>query len=318
MNRRFRVVSVSALAALATTLVLVVFAVSARAADPIFPLGSRIGMVPPAGMAPSKRFPGFEDINKDASLVLTILPAGTLADIEKAPLPEALKQQGVTIEKREPIEVAAGKGLLITGRRVTEKADYRNWLLVVAAGDFTVLAKMEVPEGDTTYTDAVARAAFSTLAVRASVPDDEALRLLPFKVGDLAGFHIEKILPGRALWLVDISDDKVNAHFWIGTQPGGPSEPRDRAEFARLAFDSIAEIKDRRLTMSEPLPFDGQPGFQSMGDAKDTRTDTDVKVIQWLRFGSGGYLDMVGVARAETWTATLARLRTVRDSIEPK
>jgi hypothetical protein len=41
-------------------------------------------------------------------------------------------------------------------------------------------------------------------------------------------------------------------------------------------------------------------------------------VVQWLRFGGGGYLQMIGVARADTWTATLARLRTVRDSVELK
>ena len=41
-------------------------------------------------------------------------------------------------------------------------------------------------------------------------------------------------------------------------------------------------------------------------------------VVQWLRFGGGGYLQMVGIARADTWIAALARLRTVRDSIELK
>jgi hypothetical protein len=41
-------------------------------------------------------------------------------------------------------------------------------------------------------------------------------------------------------------------------------------------------------------------------------------VIQWLRFGGGGYLQMVGIAGADGWTSVLARLRTVRDSVELK
>jgi hypothetical protein len=41
-----------------------------------------------------------------------------------------------------------------------------------------------------------------------------------------------------------------------------------------------------------------------------------VMVVQWLRFGGGGYLQMIGMARADTWTAVLARLRTVRDSVD--
>jgi len=55
-----------------------------------------------------------------------------------------------------------------------------------------------------------------------------------------------------------------------------------------------------------------------MAEAKDARTGTDVEVVQWLRFGSGGFLQMVGVAPADNWTSALARLRTVRDSIDPK
>jgi hypothetical protein len=38
-------------------------------------------------------------------------------------------------------------------------------------------------------------------------------------------------------------------------------------------------------------------------------------VVQWLRFGSGGFLRMIGVARADTWTEMFGRLRSVRDSV---
>jgi hypothetical protein len=41
-------------------------------------------------------------------------------------------------------------------------------------------------------------------------------------------------------------------------------------------------------------------------------------VIQWLRFGGGVFLQMVGIARADIWTDELARLRQVRDSIDPQ
>jgi hypothetical protein len=72
------------------------------------------------------------------------------------------------------------------------------------------------------------------------------------------------------------------------------------------------------VTMSEPLRLGGQSGYQTMAEAKDARTGADVRVIQWLRFGGGGYLQMVGIAPAGNWTSVLARLRTVRDSIELK
>jgi hypothetical protein len=55
-----------------------------------------------------------------------------------------------------------------------------------------------------------------------------------------------------------------------------------------------------------------------MADAQDARTGADVKVVQWLRFGGGGFLQMIGIAPVDSWTAILARLRTVRDSVELK
>jgi hypothetical protein len=55
-----------------------------------------------------------------------------------------------------------------------------------------------------------------------------------------------------------------------------------------------------------------------MAEAKDARSGADVMVVQWLRFGSGGFLQMTGIGRVDVWTRTLARLRTVRDSIQPK
>jgi hypothetical protein len=104
----------------------------------------------------------------------------------------------------------------------------------------------------------------------------------------------------------------------IAALPGGPAEPDARANFARLTFQEIGGIRDITVTMSEPLRLDNQSGYQTMADAKDVHTGTDVKVIQWLRFGGGGYLQMVGIAGADKWTSVLTRLRTVRDSVELK
>jgi hypothetical protein len=40
--------------------------------------------------------------------------------------------------------------------------------------------------------------------------------------------------------------------------------------------------------------------------------------VQWLRFGTGGFIQMIGIARAETWPSVFMRLRTVRDSVDPR
>jgi hypothetical protein len=317
----------AALAALAfaAVLALLLLAAPAQAADPTFPIGSRIGLVPPPGMLVSKNYLGFEDIDKDAAILLASQVAAAYPDIEKSLTPESLKSQGITIDKRETMQFPFGNGVLVTGKQTDDKDKkvYRKYLLVAQASDLTVLVNAQVPEQETAYPDAAMHAAMASVALRASVPDSEKLSLLPFTVGDMAGFHVQSVLPGRALVLIDNpkgvpAADDFEARMFVAAFPGGPSEADDRAQFARLAFDQIIGIKEVRLTMSEPLRINGQSGFQTMAQAKDARTNDDIMVAQWLRFGGGAFMQMIGMAKADGWTTALTRMRAIRDSIEPK
>jgi len=322
MTSGSKINAIRAPAGLAAAFAFLLFAAPVQAADPIFPPGSRIGLVPPAGMVMSKTFQGFEDVVKDAAILIAAQPAAAYSEIEKSLGTDLLKKQDISVEKRETIQLGFGQGSLVIGKQVSDKTQYRKWLLVAPADDLTALVNVQIPEQDSTYSDAVVRAALATLSVRATVPDQEKLSLLPFTVGDLAGFHIENVLPGRALMLIDSSNGAPSsnfaAHLFVAAFPGSPAEAGDRAEFARLTFDEIVGIKDVQITMSEPLRIGGQPGFQTMAQAKDSHTGADIMVAQWLRFGSGGFLQMIGIARADTWTGVLTRLRAVRDSIEPR
>jgi len=302
------------------------FAVPAHAADALFPPGSRIGLVPPAGMTPGQSFQGFGDRQRDAAILITALPADAYGPLEKTGVPDVLHTQGITVDKREPIDLKAGKGFLIIGTAVTDKKRYRKWLLVAALDDLTALVSVQAPEQDSTYSDKILRAALATLTVRATVPDAERLSLVPFTVGDLAGFHVGEVLPGRALLLIDArgnhdaeaSGFPLNARLLIAALPGGPAEPNDWANFARETFDSIVGIKDVQVQMSEPLRISSQSGYQTLAKAKEGKTDTDIMVVQWLRFGTGGFMQMIGISRADVWSDEFPRLRAVRDSIDPK
>jgi hypothetical protein len=104
--------------------------------------------------------------------------------------------------------------------------------------------------------------------------------------------------------------------MFIAAQSGGPEQPGDRENFARVAFDQIVGIKEVHVQDAEPLRISNQPGYQTLAKAKDAQTGTDIMVVQWLRFGTGGFIRMIGIAHADGWVDTLNRLRTVRDSID--
>jgi hypothetical protein len=331
MNRQTRQYAARAYAGLALALALLMGALPAQAADAVFPTGSRLGLVPPPGMVPSLHFEGFEDAEKNAAILFNLLPVAAYDRLDKSMIPEVMKKQGIDVDKREPIQLGIGKGFLLTGRQASDTASYRKWLLIVAASNMTALVTIQVPDKDTAYTDEAVRKSLDTLAVRDAVPDAERLRLLPFIVGDLAGFHIDDVLPGRALMLVDPasadasadkSADKTatipTARFYIAAMPGGPAQAEDRDSFARVTFGQIVGIKEVHVQDAEPLRISNQMGYETLAKAKDGQSDTDVMVVQWLRFGGGGFMQMIGIARADAWPAAFMRMRTIRDSIDAK
>jgi hypothetical protein len=297
-----------------------ILAPAAQAADAIFPVGSRVGLVPPAGMVVSKGFLGFEDVAKDSAILIAAQPPAAFPEIEKSLATDVLKKTGITVDNREEMKFDFGKGTLVVGKQTADKTRYRKWLLNVQTADLTALVNVQIPEQETAYTDAVVRAALATLAVRATIPDAEKLSLLPFTFADLAGFHVENVLPGRAVLLVDTPDgvptDNFSVRMFVGAFDGGPAEKDDHAQFARMTFGQIVGIKDVQITMSEPLRIGGQSGFQTTAQAKDMKTGDDIMVAQWLRFGTGGFMQMIGMAKASVWTTALTRLRAVRDGIQ--
>jgi hypothetical protein len=312
-----------AVAVLIATLLIGVRAPSADAADAIFPTGSRLGLVPPAGMVASRTFQGFQDPIANAAILLTALPATAYDQLAKSMMPEVMKKQGIEVDRREPIELPTGKGFLLSGRDTSDKEHLRKWVLIAAVGDLTALINFQAPERDSTYPEKAVRAVFATLTVRPSVPEAEQLSLIPFKIGEMAGFHVEDVLPGRAIVLADVPADQkpddpkatAKGRIFIAILPGGPEETGDRDNFARVIFGQIVGIKGVQIQDAGPLRIANQPGYQTLAKAKDAGTGADVMVVQWLRFGAGGFLRMIGIARADAWSEMFARLRTVRDSV---
>jgi hypothetical protein len=306
-------------------LALAVGAVPAAAADAAYPPGSRIGLAPPPGMVTSKNFFGYEDAENNAAIILLALPPQAYADLDKSITADTLKQQGLTFETREDMPLSTGKAFLVLAHHEVEKVTIRKWILVAASPGLTALVTAQIPEAaQALYPDAAIRAALATLAIRNTVPVEEQLSLLPFKVGELAGFRVGGIVPGRALMLGDAATDApgmgtiTEPHIFVAISPGGPVQTGDRDAFARDVFATIPNIRDVRITTSEPLRMGGQQGHQILADAKDPTGAAGLTVVQWLRFGGGAYLQMVGIARAEAWKDAYPRFRSVRDSIDTR
>lgn len=304
-------------------LILAVLLMPAMAGDVVFPIGSRLGLVPPAGLRPAQSFPGFEDPQNSVFIRLVALPGEAFSELEKTMTNDALKKQGMTVEKREALPLGSGNAIMAIVRQDTTVGRIRKWLLIVPIDNLTALVSLEMPAAPPApYTDAAVRATLTSLATRPHVPLDEQLMLVPFKIGETAGMRLVRVVPGMAVQFTDGPKDAVEAteqaHLLIAAAPGGPADIRDRDQFARDAMRSFPVLKDIRITNSEPMRIGGQPGHEVRAQAKDVQTGADIELVQWLRFGTGAYLRILGFAPKEKWPDMFMRFRAVRDGLEPR
>jgi hypothetical protein len=295
----------------------------AHAAEPTFLPGFRIGLVPPPGMVPSRAFQGFEDAGRQAMLLITELGAETFSHVDKDFTPDVLKAGGIEVEQREDAALAGMHGYLIIAHQDATGVRVRKWALVLTRGDITAIVLVVMPEAAReAYPDATLRASLATLAVRESVPDAEKFGLLPYRFGDLAGFRlVQAIADGTAVLTSGPSDATIASaqpFFMIRTAGGEPPGPAERESFARRLVASMGGFDQFRVLQSAPLRLGSEPGHEIIAEGKDPKNGVDLSLVQWLRFGSAGYMQMLGIARRDAWVEAFPRMRALRDGIESK
>jgi hypothetical protein len=303
-------------ATLAAALALVVPLTPASAASPSFLPGSRVGLVPPAGMVPSSAFQGYEDAGRKAQLMITELGAGTAERVAKDFTPEALKAGGIEVEAREDAALAGMRGYLIVAHQDIVGARVRKWALVLTRADITAIVVVMTPEAArAAYPDAMLRASLATLTLR------EKFGLLPYRFGDLAGFHLVQAIPGGTAVLTSGPSDATIAAvqpFFMIEIAASALGPAERESFARRLLASTIGFDQFRVVQSGPMHFGAQQGHELIAEGKDPKNGAELSFVQWLRFGSAGYLRMLGIARRDAWAEAFPRMRALRDGIEPK
>jgi hypothetical protein len=300
-------------------------ALPAQSAEPSFPTGSLVGFVPPPGFVNSKRFPGFENVDNGGSIVLLTLPPQSSADIEKSMTAEAFKTQGITEERRENLTLPGGKGILVIGSEQENGQKFRKWMFMGTMPAAIAVAAIRIPDTALkAYPDDLIKTSLLTMTARASVPIEEQISLVPFKLSEMSGLRPVRVLAGMGIFLTDGPKDTPEVAeqpvFVVSIGQGGPEQAEERASFARNMFTGLADFKDVRMVSGDMLRLGGgsMPTHEIQAEAKDAKTDTPMKIVQWVRFGPGAYVRMIGIARANTWAKEFPRFRAVRDGVSPR
>jgi hypothetical protein len=295
----------------------------ALAADPVYPPGLRIGLVPIQGLVVAKTFPGFETEDHAVKVLVAELPPAAYGEVQNAFKTNSFPG-GANAIKPESLQTGAGEGFYTVETGKDGADTVRRFSMIVSGATFSGYVAAQVPERATnTFSDDAVRAMFASTSVRKEVPVDEQLGMMPFNVTDLASFkNVRTLAPGAALLLADGDDEsgvEDAPYMVIASVSSGPAQPEDRGRFAQQAAGQIPGLRDGRLTMSEPVRIAGLPGYETRVEGTSGKANTPVTVVQWLRFGSGGnVLRIIASTPREDWSKAFPRFRAVRDGIQPR
>ncbi|MBA4038395.1 MAG: hypothetical protein C0480_27705 [Bradyrhizobium sp.] len=293
---------------------------SAVAADPVFPPGARVGMTPLVGLNKARTFPGFETEDQGVKVLIADLPAEAYGEVANAFKANPGGTGGI---KPETIETSAGLAYFTVENAKDGAGTVKRYSMILPGPTFSGYVAVQVPENASRiYTDDAVRQMFKTAVLRNEVPVEEQLGLMPFKISELSSFkNVRTLAPGAALILSD-GDEKSGfeaAPFMIlGLIGSTPATPDDRGRFSQQIASTIPGVRDGKITMSEPIRIDGQPGYETRIDAISGKENTPVTIVQWLRFGSQTSMRIIGSSPRDNWAKAFPRFRAVRDGIQPR
>jgi len=297
---------------------------SSAFADPVFPPGARVGMTPLVGLNKARTFIGFETEDQGVKVLIADLPVDAYGEVANAFKANPAGTGGI---KPESIETAAGLAYYTVENGKENAKDgtgnVRRYSMILPGPTFSGYVAVQVPENASKiYTDDAVRQMFASAVIRTEVPIEEQLGLMPFKMSELSSFkNIRTLAPGAALILSD-GDEKtgfeVAPFMIIGLIGSTAASPDDRGRFAQQIATTIPGVRDGRITMSEPVRIDGQPGYETRIDATSGKDNTPVTIVQWVRFGAQTSMRIIGSSPRDDWTKAFPRFRAVRDGIHPR
>ncbi|MBR0871655.1 hypothetical protein JQ633_14915 [Bradyrhizobium tropiciagri] len=305
---------------LAAVALLIAATCSALAADAVFPPGAHVGMKPLVGLVRAKNFIGFETEDQGVKVLIADLPADAYNEVVNAFKANPGGTGGI---KPESLETAAGLAYYTVESARDGTTNVRRYSMILPGPTFSAYVAVQVPENASRiYTDDAIRQMFATAVIRNEVPVDEQLGMMPFKVTQLSDFrNVRMLAPGAALLMAD-GDEKAGLEtkpfMLLGIIASAPATPDDRGRFAQQIATTIPGVRDGRITMSEPIRIDGQPGFETRIDATSGKDNTPVTIVQWLRFGAQTSMRIIGSSPRTEWEKAFPRFRAVRDGIQPR
>ena len=288
------------------------FALTATAAPVPVP-GTKVRLEPPPGFSPSSRFPGFQQEEIQASIMVTELPVAA-GVMKKGMTKEGLASKGVSLLTSETLQVDGGEVLLLHGAQTAVGIDYLKWMLVTGDETTTVLVLATFPKSEEARVGEALRRAVLTTSFTAGNGDPWAG--LSFRVTPTARLEIlhrvSNMLmlaePGKKIPLA-AADPILLVSASISA-----AAVEDLAAFSRTRARQTERVHDLENEEGRAIKVGGRDAYELLADATDTDEGIALRLYQVIVPDETGYHLVQGLVGANRAAEMIPEFRRLTES----
>lgn len=292
MNRTGQQIAIAAVTALACALAL------PANGQPVIVTGTRVAMTPPDGFVAAVEFPGFQQPENLASIMVTELPVPA-PEMKRGMTKSALATRGMTLLAASNEQVGGDHALLL---HVTQKAggrDFLKWMLIGGDPGATVMIVATYPKtADAELGASLRRSLLGAEWTNGARPDP--FDGLLFRVDPTPNLKIAGRV-SNVLMLTDTGTTSIGPDGAIY----GVANSIGQGEIADLR--SFSEQRAKKTTNTAALQnmsgtfvtVDGLNSYELMADGKDEKTGRRIKLYQVIVPDRAGYFIIQGIVALE-------------------
>jgi hypothetical protein len=281
--------------------------------------GTKVSLVPPTGLKPSERFPGFLDEETSSSIVITEMPA-PYSEIADGFTKEALAMRGMNLLSRREISINGRSGILLHVGQEARSIAFLKWMVITGNEKETVLITATFPEEmKAQLSSAMEKSALSVQWDAAAKIDP--LAGLNFSFNDDPSLRFARRISSGVILTKDgaLPGKPTNDPIFIIAPSVSQEAISDIKKFAVMRLMQIEKVSEVAIKKHSDVTIAGLPGSEIVAIARwSDSPDATVVVYQVLLHDGENYFIMQGIAPREEQEKYLPIFNRVAKSFSKK
>jgi hypothetical protein len=283
-------------------------------AAPVRVPGTSVSLEPPAGFVSAESYPGFQNPEKQATILVTQMPAPA-AEIRKAMTKDLLATRGITLLSSSEEKVGGRDALLVHVAQSAGGVDYLKWILLWGDAEETVMVTGTFPKSAGEELGAAIRSAVLTATPSAVEPSGPFEGLL-FRIEPAGKLKIANRVSNMLLLTEDGRQGTLGPGepiYVIGSSFGAGGVGNLKA-FSEARARKTEQITDLQNLTGREITLGGLEAWEILADAKDVKSGIAIRLYQVIAPDAGGYFIAQGLVGEGRAAEMLPEFRRVTES----